>query len=149
MSTNPRHLPIWMIWGSIFMSLVVFGGALVFLSQSWNEPPPELSIPLAAAFGVMALGQAGASIFWMQRFRKQFAQGGLAGTDIGRTYTTANIVSWALAESVAINGFILAFLGQDLRLYAILAVLAALTLVITRPKTEDMETFLPSGGPQG
>jgi hypothetical protein len=54
-------------------------------------------------------------------------------------YTTAIIVSLALAESIGIYGLVLFFLGSDYQTLYIFNVLAAIAMVIYRPKMEELE----------
>jgi hypothetical protein len=62
-------------------------------------------------------------------------------------YQTAQIVSWALAESIAIDGLILTFISHDLRYYLGFVAAALANFALYRPRADDVESILRAAAP--
>jgi hypothetical protein len=63
-------------------------------------------------------------------------------------YNMAVVVSWAMAESVAIFGLVLFFIGADYQTFYILLAISALAMVFFRPKRAELEELASADQPK-
>ena len=85
------------VWFALMGSILAYFGVSVYLFQP-SDPPPEMGSTLPLAFGFIAVMEAGATFFI-----KRFLGNGFSG----------QILTWALCDSIAIYGLILAAMGYD------------------------------------
>lgn len=114
----------WVLFGAFAVSHLLFLGLGLFMRPA--EPGPDLGIvplvltavglvpPFLAAFGPGLLGR-------------------------GAPFLTHLILRFALAESAAVMGLVLALLGADLRLTGVLAGLALLAHLVAAPTERARE----------
>jgi hypothetical protein len=141
------------IWGAIFITLPVYVGIFHFWGQdlavdSGPEFPQGLleKILCGAAVGMIMI--AG----FLRKLMLKAAKNGVGARlfkstsiseaqTISAKYISAVIVSLALAESSAIYGIILFILGSGMHMLYLLVGLAAVALIIYRPKFEELAAF--------
>lgn len=114
------------IWGSFFTVIGVLVGAS-YVVEMPPGPPPEI---MPMALGFVAMGLASLALFWAPR---QITQ-----------YRVLVIVRGALAEAIALNGFVLRFLGASPSLFLAFCGLAVVVLLLTAPNAEEAARL--SGG---
>lgn len=128
------------LWGALAMSQLLYLLVLVILTGEGRPddvaPPDDLDI-LQLVFGAIALGQIPLIFFLRHLLFTTPARAGKFGdrTKARIALQTANLISWALAESVAIFGFVLAFLAYDVMLFVPFLVLALALMVALFPRT--------------
>ncbi|MBZ0274094.1 hypothetical protein K8I61_18795 [bacterium] len=108
------------IWSSMIVSVLAFGVLSVIFYQYENAKENVGGPLLFVAFSLLAVAVSMASLLMRRRGYRHDAA------------ATLPIVSWALAESVAIFGFVLVFLGGPLIVGFLFAVWALVLLVMTR-----------------
>lgn len=117
------------LWSSFFGSIALLVG-VTFAIEMPAGPPPEM---MPMALGFFALGLASMALFWAPR---QFT-----------VYPTLVIIRCAMAEAIALNGFVLRYLGAKPSLFYAFIGLAVVVLLLTAPSAEERDR-LASGGPQ-
>lgn len=117
------------LWSSFFGSIALLVG-VTFAIEIPAGPPPEM---MPMALGFFALGLASLALFWAPR---QFT-----------VYPTLVVIRCAMAEAIALNGFVLRFLGADQSLFYAFIGLAVVVLLLTAPSAEERDR-LGSSGPQ-
>ncbi len=142
---------IWIIWGAMFASLGIYiiVGHMVIDKIKIAELPSETFSLLRNVLYVVALVELALIPFIRKMMLKGFAKGGqlssgqaLPGTGNHPAiaqYAFLTIVTLALAESVAIYGLPLLFLGMDLQSLYILTALSAAAMIVHCPKMEEVE----------
>lgn len=117
------------LWGALLMSIGIYAGVATFIRQSGGAPEPPAPILLP----VLAFVALGNSMFALVGVRRITAASG--------NYTTYAILRWALAESVAIFGLVLALVGFPLAAgYAFIG-WAAFLMVLMFPSDADFRRF--------
>lgn len=132
-----------MIWGGMLFSLGVYAGVLIAVPRPDAMPWEELQTMLIALSAV-AVAEIPMIIF----LRKMFFFVRLVDGDfddeeeLEAGYFTTSIISWALAESIAIYGFVLAFMGGMIDLYYPFAVTSTALLLLFRYQPDaQIEAF--------
>ena len=109
------------------------------------EPPPVVAMAMIAAGGISLV----ALLLVRRRMaRARDAARGSTDPQAGKRalarYYTGSIVSWALAESIALCGFILAIIHREpSRMYPFAAV-GVVLMVVLMPRRRDLESVPPS-----
>ena len=101
MSSEPTQAnmqTIWIIYGALCMSMIVYGGVGFAVVTPPEEPNTDMVMPLA--LGVVSLTTS-ACTFLVDKF-------------IQGNYQTRHIIKWALTEVTAVFGFILYFLTGNI-----------------------------------
>ncbi len=136
---------LWITWGALFMSLIIYMVVLFIITgnpENAPEPDPELISTLRIAFGGVAVAEI-IGLFVARKamfFDKLSGDNAFASLEKMRgTYMTTCILSWALAESVAIYGFVLSFLSYELIYYEVFFVPAAVLYIAFRPQLGKVE----------
>jgi purine-cytosine permease-like protein len=153
MNTEPQTL--WrefritrIIWIAIFVALVIYvnlGHVLVgkeFVDTA-TIPLALIRAVLAAVGGVMLVG----SYFVRRRILEE--KTGVAAPDPTRAasrYRSATMITAGICEAVGLFGLVLIFLGDGLATLYLFNVVAAVALVLHRPRMEELEK-LAGGGP--
>ncbi|MFB6265403.1 MAG: hypothetical protein ABEL76_17525 [Bradymonadaceae bacterium] len=106
---DPSPVQTWVVWGMLLASVLAYLGVALFLNAS-RQPPPGFSMPsmlqgtvplLPAALGFVSISTLGLAVF----FRR---------SDVMGEKFAANLISWAMAESVAIYGLVLHVLSYEM-----------------------------------
>jgi len=134
-------------------------GIYVALSYVLTPPPgmaPSSLRMLTGALGAVSLGTLGAGAF----LRRMLLSDEKIVAGIGRDptagplpdapsvlavlarWTTWNIVSWALFESVALYGLVLYMLGASRELFALFAAASILSILLLPPKPGRIRSLL-------
>ncbi len=143
----------WVIWGAMLLSL----GVYIFVAHLLKA---ELK---TAAWKDLSLATLRTILFviafmeypLIHYLRKKMVSGSEAGRRFRTAsqtlpsrghpaniqYTSALVVSLALAESMAIYGLVLFLLAKDMRSMYVLTAFSAVAMIIYRPKMEELETL--------
>lgn len=133
MADGRNPLPI--LWASLFFSIVLYG-VIAFLTV---RPAPAvelssfLSNPIVAAFHILALGMLMLSVVLPPVVAAKAGPSALAAE------RTAWILRWALTESVAILGLVLAFVLRDPRAFLLLGIVSAAAMLLAYPRRTEAE----------
>ena len=114
------------LWSSFFSMIGVLVG-VTYVVEMPAGPPPEI---MPMALGFVAMGLASLALFWAPR---QLTP-----------YRLLVVVRGALAEAIALNGFVLRFLGARPSLFFAFCGLAVVVLLLTAPNAEERARL--SGG---
>lgn len=122
---------VMIIWGALVMAVVVYWGLASGSEPSEVKPDDSLAQTLAW----VAAGVSGASLMLRQLLLGDFQSGKISlKTEAGRVrFLTGNIVCFALAESVALFGLVLAFTGHPQSDWLVFFAAAVLLLIIHIP----------------
>ncbi len=139
-------LIVWIVWGAMLMTLVIYLVVLyVVVGMDSTPQPAARSIDtLRLAFGAIGLTTVGA-VFWLRRitFFTPFRNGTIDTADaLSAKYFSTCILSWAMSEAVAIDGFVLTMLSHQLMYYAIFAAPSVILYLLFRPRlTHYLDEF--------
>lgn len=133
MAEGRNPLPI--IWASLFFSIVLYGiiAFIVVRPASDVELTSFLSSPIAIALHVLALGMLMLSVVLPPVIAAKGASSAAAAE------RTAWVVRWALIESVAVLGLMLAFLLRDPRAFLLLGIVSAAAMLLAYPRRTEAE----------
>lgn len=143
---SPR-ITIWIIWGSMLSTLFIYALVLFMVTKNadgFTPPEPDLVRMLLLVFGGISLSEVGA-IFMLRKttFFNRLEKGAFDTLEKLRgAYQTTCILSWGLTESIAIYGFVLAFLTHDLTYYLYFAPPAIVLFLVLRPQLARHEEAL-------
>jgi hypothetical protein len=143
------------IWIAILMTLIIYlfvchiVGAAIELDES-----AEAAIDvLVLVFYILAAAQLFLAHFLRRALLRpgkpdpasppREAQTGQVRRQILAKYSAAVIVSLAISESVAIFGLVLFFLTGNFQTLYILMVVSAVSMIVNRPKEEELSELLP------
>lgn len=129
----------WIIWAAMLLSLVVY--VLIchlFKDDLWGvvDVGGRLNMLKYALFAIAIVEFV--IIYFMRKVILTSTQTTQYTNATGQ-YTTAVIVSLALAESIGIYGLVLFFLGSDFTTLYIFNALAASAMIIYRPKMDELK----------
>lgn len=130
---NPSLL-LWIVWGALTFSIVVY---LVVLQVAAPEEKDTGGASLAgvlAAVSVVNVVVSFGARWFLQRIVKKGKEG--EPIDFSRVLSLS-IISWALAEAVAIYGLVLGFTGEPFSVYSGFFVAGFVVMVALAP------TFVP------
>jgi len=127
---DQRKLTLWILWGSMLMSLVVYGVMPILLTEPLEGFGAETATTLAPILVMLGLGLAVASFVLRKLLLDRPLAAGTLDPDTpegAQRIQTGFIVAWVLSEAVGIFGLVLWFLGRDTSLlYGFLAAGAVL-----------------------
>lgn len=148
-NTKAFHTIQLILWFALLMSQLIYLGVLFILTgqgapEGSTMAPEELET-MQMALGAVALSMVPA-IFVMRHvmFGKPGQQGKLK--ERGRAKAAlqvANLVSWSMAEAIAVFGFVLAFLSYDVTQFYPFLGLAMTLMFVLFPRTERQLDELP------
>lgn len=107
---------ITVLWGSFLAAPLIYIGISTFLAQQM-QPIGSVFMPLLIGLGCVSLGLAVVSVFLRLRLVLEPLQKGLekkASADGVNPIRTPLIITWALVETIAVFGLILAILGAKM-----------------------------------
>jgi hypothetical protein len=139
---------IWIIWAALAISALIYVLLAHLLAKSWTAPQPDFLSTLRNAFYVVSTAEIFIIHFsrkWMLAtrsdsgaFKSALVTKHHPTPGLGK-YTTVSIVSWAIADSIAIYGLLLFLLGGSFQdLYLFVAVALAV-IIFYRPKMSELE----------
>ena len=134
-----KGMTLWIIWGGMFGSLVIYGLVLSIVSPESAKDPSTIRI-MAMSMGGMSLAMIGGMFF----LRKTMFFGPLEDgafddrQGVRQKYFTVSIITWALSEAIAIYGLVLSFLSGQLVFYGAFAAVGATLMVRFRPQLADI-----------
>lgn len=127
---RPATTNAWIIWAAMIVSIGLYGFVVVWLRMQGTEPPPDPDPMLGLILPVATLAPAAGSL----------AVGRLVKLGNGHPLTTW-ILRWAMAESVAVFGFVMLFLGVNDLVGAGLLGAGALLILVQPPSARELEAF--------
>jgi F0F1-type ATP synthase membrane subunit c/vacuolar-type H+-ATPase subunit K len=126
---------IWIVWAAMLMSMVVYGVVLMVIDIDPSQSP-ETSQMFAMVFGGVALVEIGV-MFYLRKstFFDRLNDGKFDDEQsLLSAYFTTSLLTWALAESIAIYGFVVSFLSGNILYFAGFAFFAAAAMLRFRPQ---------------
>jgi len=136
-----------MIW--IFMMFSIFMYGFIVVIQS-NNPKmmaqatdPDMYKMLLTVLSLMSLVTGGLSIaarrfLLKEKYYTSFLKSSNSAKGI---YTVSSIISFALAETVAIYGLVLFFIGKNQNIFFSLAFVSIALIVFNKPSVKEYEDF--------
>ena len=121
-TTSSGIKPPVVVWGGLMMGMITYFVVLVIITADGAGTDAD-NLELVNALSPILFGVSVILIpviFFLRKllFFKRFEEGGFGSvTELKGAYFTASIVSWALAEAIAIFGFLLSFLSYELIYY--------------------------------
>ena len=139
---------IWIIWAAMIISALIYVLLAHLLSKNWTALQPNYLSTLRNALYIVAVVEILIIAFFRNRmlesrsdswvFKSALVPKQYSTPALGK-YTTVSIVSWTLAESVAIYGLLLFLLGGSFKdLYLFVAGSLAV-MIYYRPKMSELE----------
>ncbi|MBF0377896.1 MAG: hypothetical protein HQK72_10485 [Desulfamplus sp.] len=142
-------LRIWIIWGAMFGSLLMYVVICHILEPTW-KPIVDAGFPLKTFNN--ALFVAAIAAFFLSNYIRKFilkSESQLARfreiaarTNINPVifkYQTAVIISLAISESIGIFGFIIFLLSKDINTFYIFIAISAASMIYNIPKVSEIE----------
>ena len=147
-SLRKGMVAIWIIWAALAISALIYVLLAHLLAKSWTAPQPDFLSTLRNALYVVSIVELLIIHFIRKRMlatrsdSRAFKLTLLTKHDptqaLGK-YTTISIVSWAIADSIAIYGLLLFLLGGSFKdLYLFVAV-ALVVMIYYHPKMSELE----------
>jgi F0F1-type ATP synthase membrane subunit c/vacuolar-type H+-ATPase subunit K len=125
--TSQAHMQtLWIIFGALCMSQLIYGVVGVVVVEPPEEPDVDMVLPIA--FSLVAISTSVFTFF--------------VGKIIKGNYLTSCIIKWALTESVAIYGFVLYFLTGDTIYLGGFILFSLALMAVHAPKKRDFEDSL-------
>ena len=138
-----RAFTMWIVWGALLVSVFIYGGVVSFAGADEPKSAEELQMFLIV-FSAIAAGEIPVifvlrkMLFFDKLDDRDFDDRG----DVADNYFTASIITWALCESIAIYGFMLAFLSGEVIYYFPFAAVAVAMMLYFRPQLgAQLEAF--------
>jgi F0F1-type ATP synthase membrane subunit c/vacuolar-type H+-ATPase subunit K len=134
-----HKLTLNIIWGALIFSIFIYGFVLFHLGKTMTDST-ELH-PFAMPFTIVIAIEL--LINWLV-FKKKYAKPITADTDkeqIYQKYFSFSIINWALNESIAIYGFVLTFISEDIRYFLVTGTAALCLNFIMRPNIDKLESI--------
>ena len=139
---------IWIIWAALAISALIYVLLAHLLAKNWTAPQPDFLSILRNALYVVSIAEILIIHFFRKRmlatrsdsraFKSALVTKLHPTPGLGK-YMTVSIVSWALADSIAIYGLLLFLLGGSFNdLYLFVAVALAV-MIYYRPKMSELE----------
>ena len=156
-SMNQRLMMPRIITGAIMMSVLIYGVVLMSISQEWTEPPDDQGIlptaltaisigmlPMIAVLRKVSLGSLALIAPPVARSTEEVSEAALDAALSKATgrYTTGTIIGLALSESIAIYGFMIAFLTHELAAYVPNALIALTMMAVQFPREAGLLNLL-------
>jgi len=136
--TDFQPFTLWLIWGALLFAMAMYGVMTQFISS--DDPMPASSLQTF----IIALSVVSASevpVIWFLRrtmFYKRLDDGTFSNIDdLQQTYFTTCIIIWALCESIAIYGFVLAVMSSHVTYYFPFALAGAILMLFFRPNLQQ------------
>ncbi len=142
-NSSQSGLVLWIVWAAMLGSLALYFVTLWILGQDASEigaDDAELVSMLTVVFATISVTMLGA-IFAGRNFLffRKFKAGDFDTLkQLRASYYIACIITWALVEAIAIYGFVLALLSEDINRFVWFAAPAALLFVFFFPKQSSL-----------
>lgn len=134
---------LWLIWGAMLFSIVIYSVVLTMVTGNPDAiaPDPDIAVQLSYILAGLGFGLVAMTFIARQvMLHKPLADGKFDSlTKLRGAYLTVSIISWALAEAIALFGFVLSFLSHNLDYYMAFAPAGILMLLLTRPQARRIE----------
>ena len=141
---------IWIIWGAMFASLGIYiiVAHMVGDQIKMQDLAPDVFSVLRNVLYAVAIVEFAIIPFIRKKMLKSGARTtqtpdrampGAGNHPATAKYASVTVISLALAESIAIYGLLLYFLGKDFQSLYMLTAISAAAMIIHRPKMEELE----------
>ena len=138
-------LILWLVWGSLLFSLVVFALTAALIPPPENYAPPEIAqghppkiliiLVLATASLIPLLLKTRERMFFEPLGDKCFP----GSPEARSAYFTMSLTTWVMCEIVGIFGFVLHFLTYEPLMALPFVAVAVVLMVVFRPKPSVAE----------
>lgn len=133
-STDVQPFTLWLIWGTLLFAMAMYGVMTQFIGS--NDPMPASSLQtFIIALSVVSVSEV--PVIWFLRqtmFYKRLDDRNFSNIDdLQQAYFTTSIITWALCESIAIYGFVLAVMSSQVVYYFPFALAGAILMLLFRP----------------
>jgi F0F1-type ATP synthase membrane subunit c/vacuolar-type H+-ATPase subunit K len=157
MSTEPHPIlkTLRIIWFAMIMSQAIFVFVAFFVAANNEAGPPD---PEEFRVITLAISAFSFTTVPLALLARRFMMGRSEATPdrIPGLYQTSSIVGWALAESVTINGFVLAFLSMEPRMIIPFVIGGLGCTIVTIPRAQQLTDYIHAArkrsvddGPEG
>lgn len=148
-----RILVMWIIWCAMIISLGVYIGICVLISDKMRQTMSE-GFPLVLIrnifFGISIIELI--AIYFIRKImlrKPELDPGSLSETEpvkqdsvnMPAKYLSAMVISLALCESIGIYGLVLFFLGGSFQTMYTFMIISAAGMLFYRPKREEVEAL--------
>ena len=103
--TSAAKRTLWIIWGSMFFSFIIYGAVSLVLKdtpvEGQNDPMMFTILFFVMAFIMAVMGML-ARPFYLKQLKDKSDP-----DKVMRVYTTGSIVSWAMINGVGVDGLVL------------------------------------------
>ena len=126
---------LWILWAAMLISMVIYGVVLMIIDTGPSQPV-ETTQMLAMVLGVVSVAEIG-GMFYLRKitFFNRLNDGQFDDEQsLLSAYFTTSIFTWALAESIAVFGFVVSFLSGNILYFAGFAFFAAAAMLRFRPQ---------------
>ena len=145
MLKNKDTAPVFILWLALITSVIIYVIASFIIKNNTavKQSVPEFYKLLLIVVSFMSLVMGFLSIMGRRallkkKYYSKFFKGNASPKGI---YITAIVLSSALAEMIAIFGFILFILGNNMKIQIALAFVAVIIMLINKPNMEEYENL--------
>ena len=143
MSTSPPQsmTTLRVLWFAMIMSQVIFVFIVFFVASTHEGDPPKPEEFQAMA---IALSAFAFTTVPMALLARSFMMGrATASPDrVPGLYQTCSIIGWALAESITINGFVLAFISMQPKMIIPFFIAGMGCTIVTMPRPQRLKAYV-------
>ena len=134
---QPSPKLLWIVWGAMLFSLVIYGVVLRFIEPTGEMDPSQLQMMLMA-FSVVSATEIGV-IFFLRNllFFGRIEDGEFDDRDeVAQGYFTTSVITWALCEAIGIYGLVLSMLTGDITYFLAFGLVGGALMLYFRPQWE-------------
>jgi F0F1-type ATP synthase membrane subunit c/vacuolar-type H+-ATPase subunit K len=136
---------LWLLWAGIGASAALYAAAFIIFASKQTLPTREPLSPLVrAVFVALGLGAAIGSFWWRRTFDSPASVADLTAMarderafkgQLYAKFLRHCLITWAIADTVAIFGLVLGLLANDFSIFAPFAAIALILFYLHRPST--------------
>jgi len=140
---------VWIVWGALTVSVLMYALIAHLLAKNWRAPEPTFFVTMRNALYVVSVVEILIVPFlrkWILA-RSSDSKAFFKLTSLTEShpipglgkYLTVSIISWAIADSIAIYGLILFLLGGSFNDLYLFVGAALAVMIYYRPKMSELE----------
>jgi hypothetical protein len=147
-SSRTAHI----LWFALMMSVAIYGGVSFIIASQGNEAAAPLALP-PFVFPVLAVMSAVAAVVLYRQFTspdriRALVSQSRSVEQVPQLVLTASILRWALFESVAIYGLVLAIMSRSFEAFLPYGIVAIGLQAMSPPRLKQITlsalAFLPA-----